>query len=123
MFGIYLLIGILVSIYALALLMLIAQRRSQSKSLSRERCFSIAGQDARPQQSCQHSTWDGAMSVEQFESIHGQEIFEWRYDEFRRLGFDIETSISLADSREDLYKVRCMIRQGCPVETATEILT
>ena len=67
-----------------------------------------------------------AMTAAQFETIGETEveaILRWRFDVLVRSGYDIASAIVLASHVEiDLHKASALLRQGCPSETALEIL-
>jgi len=50
-------------------------------------------------------------------------ILRWRFDVLARSGFDIASALLLASHLEiDLHEASKLARQGCPSETALEIL-
>ncbi len=60
--------------------------------------------------------------VPTFSSIHGQAIFEHRYGAFMRMGFGPSESEALAETREDTYRIRKMLDNGCTIDVAVSIL-
>lgn len=46
----------------------------------------------------------------------------YRFDEFRRLGFDTDAAFVLVQAEADLALARRIVRQGCPLATALAIL-
>ena len=50
------------------------------------------------------------------------EVLLWRYEQFRRLGFDESDATQLAASRADLGQARYVLGHGCPPKLARQIL-
>ena len=46
----------------------------------------------------------------------------YRFDEFRRLGFDVDAAFVLVQADADLTLARRIVGQGCPLGTALAIL-
>jgi hypothetical protein len=53
---------------------------------------------------------------------HSEQVFEWRKDQFRRIGYNVARAEFLADSHIDLAKARTMRANGCSLELLEEIL-
>jgi hypothetical protein len=62
--------------------------------------------------------YDGDQEREDLETA----VRTWRFEQFVRLGFTMELSTALAESRVDLSQVRRLIQSGCPPETASRIV-
>jgi hypothetical protein len=50
------------------------------------------------------------------------DVFRWRADQFRELGFDEAEASDLAASTADLGQARYLLRKGCPPPLALAIL-
>jgi hypothetical protein len=50
------------------------------------------------------------------------EVFRWRAEQFRQLGFDREEASELAVSTADLGQARYLLGNGCPPRLALSIL-
>jgi hypothetical protein len=50
------------------------------------------------------------------------EVFRWRAEQFRQLGFDREEASDLAASAADLGQARYLLDSGCPPHLALAIL-
>ena len=48
-------------------------------------------------------------------------VLNWRFDQFRALGFDEIQAVLLAQSELDLHVTRSLIAQGCPPSLAIKI--
>jgi endogenous inhibitor of DNA gyrase (YacG/DUF329 family) len=57
-----------------------------------------------------------------FDSIHPKDVFEFRVGEFVRMGFGVGEAEQLAHTRTDVHWARKMLKQGCDLGTALEIL-
>lgn len=51
------------------------------------------------------------------------DVTAWRFGYLCGLGFDPETALTMAESKEvDLREAEDLVRSGCPLETAVGIL-
>jgi hypothetical protein len=52
-----------------------------------------------------------------------EQVVLWRISELDRAGYDNESAVALALSRDvDLHAAISLLERGCPVETAVQIL-
>ena len=51
------------------------------------------------------------------------DVFRWRVEQFRQLGFDEAEASDLAASDADLGQARHLVRIGCPPRLALQILS
>jgi hypothetical protein len=51
------------------------------------------------------------------------ETAAWRYAAFRAIGYDIGTSVTLAQSWADWHDVSRAVGRGCPLALAADIFT
>jgi hypothetical protein len=51
------------------------------------------------------------------------DVFRWRVEQFRELGFDDAESRQLASSEADLGQARYLLGSGCPQRLALQILS
>ena len=58
---------------------------------------------------------------EEFEVEDGK-VAQWRFDQFRSLGFGEEEAWLLAASDADLHRARSLVAAGCPLYVALRIL-
>jgi hypothetical protein len=69
---------------------------------------------------------DGGMSAAELQVQHVSEIDRierWRHEALQRAGYDRESSIVLAASRDvDLHDAVSLLERGCTVELALQIL-
>jgi hypothetical protein len=56
------------------------------------------------------------------ESAEELKVLRWRLEQFRQLGFSLSSAVLLASESVDLALARRLIRSGCPLRTAREIL-
>ena len=61
-------------------------------------------------------------AIENLPSPEEERVLRWRLDQFLGLGFDLVCGTVLADSPADLSLARRLVGNGCPVETAVQIL-
>jgi len=54
-------------------------------------------------------------------SLEDRRVIDWRYDQFRSLGFGEEESWLLEGSGADLHLVRSLVGAGCPTHLALRI--
>ena len=68
----------------------------------------------------------GEMSAAELETLYVSEINrieQWRHEELERAGYDPESSIVLAASHDvDLHEAVNLLRRGCSVDLALQIL-
>ena len=64
------------------------------------------------------------MVTDEAPPAHSKEglVRNWRFDEFRRLGFGEAAAFSLVNSPAELSVARRLIGLGCPLATAQAIL-
>jgi len=55
-------------------------------------------------------------------SHEDRRVIDWRYDQFRALGFGDEDSWLLAGASADLHLVRTLVGTGCPQHLALRIV-
>ena len=55
------------------------------------------------------------------ESEEQRRVRQWRFTQFRRLGFQTYAAAWLAQGRADVHQVEEMLEQGCSTETALRI--
>jgi len=54
-------------------------------------------------------------------SVEDRLVLDWRFEQFRLLGFGEEDSRLLVDSGADLHFTRTLVRAGCPLHLALRI--
>jgi hypothetical protein len=68
----------------------------------------------------------GGMSAAELETLYESEIDrveQWRHEELERAGYDPESAIVLAASRDvDLRLAVSLLERGCPLDLALQIL-
>jgi hypothetical protein len=68
----------------------------------------------------------GEMSAAELETLYVSEINrieQWRHEELERAGYDPESAIVLAASHDvDLHEAVDLLRRGCSVDLALQIL-
>jgi hypothetical protein len=66
------------------------------------------------------------MSAAELETLYGSEmdrIERWRHQELERAGYDSESALVLAASHDvDLHDAVALLRRGCTVDLALQIL-
>ena len=53
--------------------------------------------------------------------LEDRRVADWRFDQFRLLGFGIEEAWLLVDSGVDLHFTRTLVGAGCPLDLALRI--
>ena len=54
--------------------------------------------------------------------LEDRRVTDWRFDQFRLLGFGVEESWLLVDSGVDLHLTRTLVGAGCPLHLALRIV-
>lgn len=55
-------------------------------------------------------------------SQHSEKVFDWRDEEFVRMGFANYVASFLASTRIDLHEMETLLNRGCPHDIACQIL-
>jgi len=64
-----------------------------------------------------------AAQVEQTESLEGDLVRRWRFDELLRAGYEIADAADVALRIDvDLHRAVSLVQQGCPSATAARIV-
>ena len=55
-------------------------------------------------------------------ALEDQRVLDWRFDQFRLLGFGVEDAWLIVDSGADLQLTRSLVAAGCPLHLALRIV-